>query len=180
MDHATTPYVQAKPTAILTLDRASAEHKLLDKIEMLRIDATRRLNPATRSELGQFLTPMSVARLMASMLSNKEPEVQLLEPGAGVGSLIAACVVRLITQNKPPRSIKVTAYEIDPILSDLLNESLSACYTLCQSRGVIFSSAMHTEDFIKASAKQLLSDGLFAMPRPIFNCAITTVRLKVQ
>ncbi len=57
---------------------------MLHLVDTYRVDVNKRLNPHQKIELGQFLTPMPIARLMASMPECHEPNVSLLDP---VGSL---------------------------------------------------------------------------------------------
>ena len=81
---------------------------LAERVEFLRLDASRRLDPARRSEMGQFLTPAPAAELVASMFANRPSSLRVLDPGAGVGSLTAALVAHLIRQKLKPREIYVT------------------------------------------------------------------------
>src|SRR5579875_2656398 len=86
-----------------TEDRKSREpstDSLLELVELLQIDATRRLDPKTRGERGQFLTPTRVASFMASMfdLEPRRESVRLLDAGAGIGSLSAAFVARVSSE----------------------------------------------------------------------------------
>ena len=78
-------------------------------------------------ELGQFLTPMPVAQLMASMIRGSTSATHILDPGAGVGTLFAACVAELSQRRIPPQVITVTAYEIDEALIDYLQYTLDLC-----------------------------------------------------
>src|SRR4051812_27112353 len=82
---------------------------LLDRVEFLRLDAARRLDDTRRANLGQFLTPAPVARFMAAMLDCPSPWVRILDPGAGVGTLFAACVAELCQRPKRPARISATA-----------------------------------------------------------------------
>src|SRR5947208_14537789 len=93
---------------------------LLQRVELLRLDAGRRLDPQRKKELGQFLTPAPVAQLMASMVKVTTPVVSILDPGAGVGSLFAAVVAELCGRPAKPQAIHVTAYEIDNTLGEYL------------------------------------------------------------
>ncbi|MCY2931881.1 MAG: Eco57I restriction-modification methylase domain-containing protein [Planctomycetota bacterium] len=127
--------------------------------------------PATRKQLGQFFTPDGVADFMASLLATRPDEVDLLDAGAGAGSLTAAAVRRFCGLPAPPRRISVTAYELDPRVIGNLRETLSESGRLCQARGIVFSAAVHNEDFIAAAAG-MAGRGLFdAAPRR-FNVAI--------
>src|SRR5712675_245209 len=94
--------------------------ELLDRVDFLRLDVARQVDRDRQSELGQFLTPASTARLMASMFEATST-VHLLDAGSGIGSLSAAFVEQSVQWSKPPKQISVTAYEIDPNLLTYLN-----------------------------------------------------------
>src|SRR5690348_7672821 len=78
---------------------------LLDYVDLLRLDASRQLDPRQQSALGQFLTPAPVARLMASLFQASERELRILDAGAGVGSLSAALVAELCGRRESPAAI---------------------------------------------------------------------------
>jgi adenine-specific DNA-methyltransferase len=127
--------------------------------------------PRTRHELGQFLTPKHVADFMASVSSVEANEIHLLDAGAGAGALTAAFVRRRCQALSKPKSIAVTAYELDQTVIDTLRETLHECQLECERAGIQFSSTVHNEDFISAAASILRAD-LFSPEPPIFNAAI--------
>ncbi|MBU6360179.1 MAG: Eco57I restriction-modification methylase domain-containing protein [Chloroflexi bacterium] len=108
------------------------------------------LNPVTKIELGQYFTPAVTARLMASWVSSTE-DVNILDAGAGVGSLTAACVESLIVRPYPPRNIHVSAYEIDINLIPLLRSILNECAQHCLKANINFSFNIEHGDFINKS-----------------------------
>ena len=122
-------------------------------------------------ELGQFFTPAKLANFMASMFAAKFREVNLLDAGAGVGSLSAAVVRRLCAQAQKPKRIAITAYELDSPLVPLLRETLSACEDQCGAAKIDFSATVHNGDFIEATVPSIRHE-LFAPPLPAFNLAI--------
>lgn len=136
---------------------------LLESIERVRIEASRRLDPGNRTAMGQFLTPAPVARLMASMFGPPPNEVRLLDPGAGVGSLTAAAVAALCAGERKPRAIYVTAYELDPALFQHLTETLQRCATVCSKQGIEFRADPTQGDFIRAAVEALEAE-LFDRP----------------
>lgn len=147
-------------------------YHFLDRVDLLRLDACRQLEQSQRGQMGQFLTPAPVARLMASMLEFSTPSVSLLDAGAGIGSLFAACVAELCQRNNRPRKISITAYETDSILAEYLKDTLKQCLGECSRVGIEFTSEIHQIDFIKDAAR-LLNGDLFSKPlRPSFTCAI--------
>jgi adenine-specific DNA-methyltransferase len=127
--------------------------------------------PKKRRDLGQFLTPRPVADFMASLFGERPQELDLLDAGAGEGALSAAVVRRLCASQQKPRSISVTAYELDHALIRPLHATLSSCQTECERAGIRFSATVFNEDFI-ASAVPLVRGDLFGSHQPRFNAAI--------
>ncbi|MGH8984308.1 MAG: Eco57I restriction-modification methylase domain-containing protein [Acidimicrobiia bacterium] len=139
---------------------------LLAQVDLLRADATTALDQELRSDLGQFMTPLPAARLMASMLSNSRAEVRLLDPGAGSGSLTAAAVWELLAREEVPERIEAVAYEIEPTLVEYLARTLELCGAACELVGVGFEARVEATDFLTAAAEQSCLG-----QRP-YNCAI--------
>jgi Eco57I restriction endonuclease. len=74
-----------------------------------------------KSEFGQYLTPASVARFMASLFVVNDSDVFLLDPGAGLGALACAFIDRFGNAN-----LDVTAYELDSVLIPELHKHLTS------------------------------------------------------
>lgn len=145
---------------------------LSEKVERLRLEAGGASTGAHKAALGQFLTPLPVARQMAAMLECPAPHVSILDAGAGVGSLFAACVAQLCGRPNRPKSIDVTAYEVDPALLPFLHQTIALCHAKCAEVGIGFSAQVIPCDFIR-SAAQMLGAGLLASESaPQYNCAI--------
>jgi len=91
-------------------------------LESRRRVATKHLDDAHRSRLGQFFTPEPVARFMASLFEQppRGKHLAILDPGAGIGSLSAALLAHLRGHGA------VTAYEIEPSFQDHLKATLGA------------------------------------------------------
>ena len=77
------------------------------------------------------MTPPATARLMASMFEAAGTEIMLLDAGAGVGSLTAAFVTEICERQQKPRTIQSTAYEIDAVLREYLQNTLAQCKKAC-------------------------------------------------
>ena len=137
------------------------------EVDAFRKEAAAALDQEQRAAKGQFMTPRSVAALMASMFSVPRRVVRLLDAGAGVGSLTAATVQATIRRDDPPERIEVTAYEIEPLLLDYLTRTLSLCAEACERRGIAFTVRIEPTDFLEAAERRYS----IAAP-PEFNCAI--------
>ena len=143
---------------------------LIQAVDFFRLDANRRLDAHRRAEFGQFMTPPSTARLMASMFRADSDELTLLDAGAGVGSLTAAFISEIGSRAKKPEKIQATAYEIEPAFLEYLKGSLDQCRKTCEANGIEFTSEVIDRDFIESSA-QCLRQEMFA-PVQRFSCAI--------
>ncbi|HEV2459417.1 MAG TPA: Eco57I restriction-modification methylase domain-containing protein, partial [Ktedonobacterales bacterium] len=153
--------------------RTSAPEELLAQVDSMRLQAGKTLSLHQKAALGQFFTPVSLARLMASMLECLGQQVQLLDAGAGAGLLFAATVAELCPRPRTPKRISVTAYELDPELAILARQTLSACEAVCEQAGITFLGEVIEGDFLEC-AVTLLRGNLFSSqpPRPAFTCAI--------
>jgi adenine-specific DNA-methyltransferase len=126
---------------------------MLTTIDTVRKEATQKLDQSKRSQLGQFLTPVSIAEFMASLfIKNQLQEIHLLDAGAGIGSLTASFLEKITSKSK---KVKVTAYEIDPILMTYLKDNLESYKNLLEQKGIILDSELHETDFIKDAALQI-------------------------
>lgn len=144
---------------------------LVDTVDFLRLDAARRLDPHRQVEMGQFMTPPPVARLMASMFEGRGRSVRLLDAGAGVGSLVAAWIADACARKRRPQEISVVVYEIDPALAQQLQITMQTCQAHCEAFGIRFHAEIREEDFIAAGVAAT-QGGLFASPPELFDCAI--------
>lgn len=144
---------------------------LAESVDLSRIDAYRKLKPGHRAQYGQFFTPPSTARLMASMIQADQSSIQLLDPGAGIGALTAAFVSEICQRNNRPRELFVTAYELDGSLIEYLQSTFAKCRAMCIAANVRFNYEILQADFIEA-AVSALQGSLFASKAAGFNCAI--------
>ncbi|MDZ4258835.1 MAG: Eco57I restriction-modification methylase domain-containing protein [Gemmatimonadales bacterium] len=145
---------------------------LLAAVERSRRSVSPLLDPVQRGNLGQFLTPAPLATFLASMTRCKLDEIRILDPGAGAGALSAAMVESLCHRASPPESIELTAVEVDPIMIGHLRETLAACETLCEERGIRFRSRVVQADFLEAGADSLSGELFSGVDLGRFDCAI--------
>jgi len=134
---------------------------LTTRVDLLRLEAGRSLDPGRRAEMGQFFTPAPVAGLMASMFSTVPANVRVLDPGAGAGALTAALVARVCSETSRPRSIHVTAFEADAAVRPFLAEALEACAEACRAADVSFEAEVRDQDFVEGGVGDLTGDLLF-------------------
>lgn len=111
------------------MSAAMVEGATMIAVDQVRQTANGLLHPDRKAELGQFMTPASVARFMAALFSERRGAVRLLDAGAGVGSLTAAFIDRCGADN-----VHATAYEIDVTMTGYLRDTLGR-YENCSFEG---------------------------------------------
>lgn len=149
-----------------------SDYPLSEQVDLLRLNANRTLKASHKAAMGQFLTPMPIACFMAAMLQQHTPTVHILDAGAGIGTLFAACVAELCHRQDKPTQIQVTAYELDKSLATYLSETLLLCQTECHNAGIQFSGEIIHDDFIKRAVDHLRG-GLFStVTETTYTCAI--------
>jgi adenine-specific DNA-methyltransferase len=161
---------------LTTLDNVNSDfqprsqHGLGDFAELIRLDASRRLDKEKQSSLGQFFTPPLVARRLAQLFKASFTDIRLLDAGAGVGTLTAVFVEDICSREHRPKSISVTAYEIDPTLQVDLEQTLKACQRACHLSGIEFFYEILLTDFIGDTAQRLQSNLFSELTK--YNCTI--------
>ena len=147
--------------------------KFLGQLDMIRIDLQKSLDKQRQSEMGQFFTPLPVANLMAGMFTHFGISINLLDPGAGVGSLSAAFIAKAVLSSPRPRKIHITAYELDDILIQGLEKTLDACLHFCEQNNVELTYEIRQEDFIKSMVTVIQGrNSLFPIAQPEYNYVI--------
>lgn len=134
---------------------------LMDRIEDRRVRVAAGLEQTSRAKLGQVFTPSGVARFIASMLGEFPPgsSVRLLDPGAGVGSLAAAAVERLVRHDRAGR-VEVTAVEIDPALHEPLDASLAETAKWARTHGAEVVYEIRQESYLDTGTLESAGRGL--------------------
>jgi len=107
------------------------------------------------SDPSQVVTPPEVAAFMAAMFRNPQPNLHLLDAGAGVGALTAAWVTAVCRIQPKPESIRVTAFEIEPKFGTALRRALAQCRKEATKAGIAFSGKAYTRDFVEYAIEGL-------------------------
>jgi tRNA1(Val) A37 N6-methylase TrmN6 len=99
---------------------------LLEQAEIVRKEMGQQISQKRKSDLGQFMTPATVARFMASLFPPSTLKAaRLLDAGAGMGALSGAALDRFAAGAFTFQHVQVVAYEIDPKLRELLSQTLA-------------------------------------------------------
>lgn len=108
---------------------------------------------------------------MSSLFEANQATVKILDAGAGIGNLLASCVVELCSRERHPERIEVTAYEVEERFIPYLQKTMKACQAICQDCGIFFQGTIRQADFIHDAVTRL-TDDLFGQDPELFSLAI--------
>ena len=126
-------------------------------LEGIRSAAIAEIRLEDRKGLGQVLTPVPVAHLLADTFSDWRGDVVLIDPGAGAGTLSAVAALKALSADQRPSSMRVLAWEVDPRLAARSEQSLALVSDLFRVQGVPFGFEVLNEDFLSSAVE--MSDG---------------------
>jgi tRNA1(Val) A37 N6-methylase TrmN6 len=110
---------------------AAAKIERLPDADALRRRVASAVPREHKSALGQFMTPSSTARFMASLLSRgQHADCKLLDAGAGMGALTCALLDRWCSGEVDFGRVDVQAIELDEAIQPHLEASLAGCRRL--------------------------------------------------
>ncbi len=122
-------------------------------VEQTRLKVLKKTEPSKKSQLGQFLTPASIATFMANLFPDADGNCILLDAGAGIGSLSDAFLQRWKAGRFHFQKVNLDAYEIDNSLHVYLKETLER-----HQNQPGFSATIRGDDFIHPSTNALSAD----------------------
>lgn len=143
---------------------------ILNTVDIIRFEADTKLIEARRGAMGQYMTPAPLAELISSMFNDFSGKLQLLDAGAGVGSLTASFSDRAI-QDVNCTDLSIETYELDDTLSFYLSDTIGHIKTAVENTEINFTTTNNKTDFIHAAVSQLkeMRDG---KTLPVFNRVI--------
>lgn len=119
-----------------------------DGLEGIRSAAVAEIRLEDRQSLGQVLTPVRVAHLLAETFSDWHGDVVLIDPGAGAGTLSAVASLKALSADQCPSSMRVLAWEVDPGLVVKSGQSLALVSDLFRSQGIPFQYEVLNGNFL--------------------------------
>ena len=145
--------------------------------------ASRSQSREDQRQLGQYMTPPPIARLIARRMvegrSWSGRVVRVLDPAAGSGVLAAALVEAIIALPSPPVGIELLMCDLDPAMQPLLKRCATELEALCAECGLkIVARAQQGDFLLSALARDALPvvDAVIANP-PYFKLARKDARV---
>ena len=121
---------------------------LVSAVDEIRTQANNLLDENTRGQKGQFMTPAAATCILSGMFRNLNGELNVLDAGAGVGSLTTSLVERAL-RDFQPTSINANAWELEDVLVENLNRSFALCQEASDDSQVAWNSQVNQVDFIQ-------------------------------
>ncbi len=140
---------------------------MIPEAKQSKLTLSETTDPMRKSQLGQFFTPVTIARFMADLFTQKaNAQCRLLDAGAGIGSLSVAFLDRWVSGGFDFGSIEIDIFELDDLLYFHLTQSLEK-----YEKHPELSVNVRIVDFIHIAA-DWLSGSLFAEVLPRYTHAI--------
>lgn len=139
--------------------------------------ASRSLSRQEQRQLGQYMTPPPIARLIARRMVEGRSwagrVLRVLDPAAGSGVLAAALVEAIAALPAPPARIELLMCDLDPAMQPLLQRCTAELKTLCAEAGLEMAAQVQQGDFLLSALAQdalPVVDAVIANP-PYFKLA---------
>lgn len=127
----------------------------LDQVDTLRKKVSLNIAQERKAKLGQFMTPSTIARFMASLFAPTTLQTsRLLDAGAGIGSLSCAFLDRVASGGLPFKRVEIVAHEIDAKLRTHLSRTLDD-----YRKTLDLNISILPEDFIEAATRLIREGG---------------------
>lgn len=132
-----------------TLLAMSEVEALVVRTEARRQRIGTALDAKSRAQHGQYFTPDGAAELIANMPRlPQQGALRILDPGAGVGSLTAALVARIL-RDAPALHVEVVAVELDSVILPHLEETLQDCIDVATAQGTHLQATAINDDLLE-------------------------------
>jgi adenine-specific DNA-methyltransferase len=113
---------------------------------------TSQVSSGHKKKLGQYFTPVEIAKLMAQFCTVDREKIKILDPGCGVGILSCALAEYISLNNPNVREIEITAFETDLDIIAYAERSFSHLGEWLRKRGVLLTHFVCINDFIHHNA----------------------------
>lgn len=127
---------------------------LIDSLEENKNNYIMEVSKNNRSEIAQFFTPKEIAKYMANLSETNLSEVKILDPGAGLGILSLALILRIISNSPNIQKIQLDLYEIDNRVAEKLIITMEEIKEKCEEKKIKFNYDLYQENFILSNVEK--------------------------
>jgi len=108
-----------------------------------------------KKALGQYFTPIEVAKLMAQFYHLDKEKIRILDPGCGIG-ILSCALIEFISDNFPNvKEIEVTVFETDLDILPYTEKCFSYLGKWLHRKGILLTQFVCVNDFILHNASVL-------------------------
>lgn len=123
--------------------------------DKLGLQYTNKVSIDHKKSLGQYFTPIEVAKLMSQFCSVSQDKINILDPGCGVG-ILSCTLVEFICEKFPNiKEIHIKAFETDINVLPYTEKSFAYLGEWLHNRGVLLTQFICVNDFIMHNAAVL-------------------------
>lgn len=127
--------------------------------DRLGINYTKSVTPEHKKSQGQFFTPLQIAQMMVSLCDSDLSRIEILDPGCGTCILSCCLIERLVEHNNRLKSIRLVAYETDPMLIPYSNQILEYLKEWLQSHDIDLVLELRETDFVLDNSATISENG---------------------
>lgn len=98
---------------------------LAETLEKERISHAVETSVNHKESFGQYFTPYTIAKFMASLFPVTDQKIKLLDPGAGIGTLSCSFMERILKEKWNTPEIHISAYDIDKDVYNILSKNIA-------------------------------------------------------
>jgi len=109
---------------------------------------TSKVSNEHKKELGQYFTPLPIAKFIAEFVVSTSEEVKILDPGCGIGILSAAIIEDFALLNPQIKTIELVAFETDIQLLPLAEICFNYLRKWLLKKGIELNYFLCKNDFI--------------------------------
>ncbi|MCX6160427.1 MAG: Eco57I restriction-modification methylase domain-containing protein [Ignavibacteriae bacterium] len=107
-----------------------------------------------KKAIGQFFTPLEIARFMSERITISKKDVKILDPGFGAG-ILSCALAEVLVEKGTVKNIFLDAYENDPEIIDSAKQVLKYLKNWLFENGITLIYKLYSKDFIIDNSDKL-------------------------
>ncbi|WP_316824716.1 Eco57I restriction-modification methylase domain-containing protein [Pedobacter miscanthi] len=123
--------------------------------DKLGLQYTKKVSIDHKKSLGQYFTPIEVAKLMSQYCVVNQETINILDPGCGVGILSCTLVEYICEKNPKIKEIQIKAFETDLDVLPYTEKSFAYLGEWLHKKGILLTQFICVNDFIMHNAPVL-------------------------
>ncbi|HZV70409.1 MAG TPA: N-6 DNA methylase [Saprospiraceae bacterium] len=106
-----------------------------------------------KKNLGQYFTPIEIAKYMATLVRFNKSKIKILDPGCGIGILSISLIELLVTENKNIKYIELVLFETDDLMITLVDKCFDYLRIWLKMNSIDFKLFLCKNDFTQHDSR---------------------------